>query len=64
MRGFHASATSFIDTKIRTSPRLLTERTVAEGRHDVTDYGLLNRALSTHIAKKKKKKKVQKFENC
>jgi hypothetical protein len=64
MRGFHATATSFIDAKTRTSPRLLTERTVAEGRHDVTDYGLLNRALSTHMAKKKKKKRVQRFENC
>jgi DUF438 domain-containing protein len=61
MKGFHSSMTTLRVSEAKTSPRL-GARTLAENNHEVNDYGL-SKAISTHLQRRKKKKKVQVYSD-
>lgn len=56
MKGFHTSMTTIKVNEAKTSPRAGARKLLTEDNHEVNEYGMLNKAISTHLRRKKKKK--------
>ncbi len=63
MKGFQTSLTTLKPSDNKYSPRIQGKKLLTEDNHEVTDYGLLNKAVNNRL-QRKKKKKAEIFSDC